>query len=170
MHVQSSTQYGLISQGNISKKSSYEGFIEPIPLQTAGFVQACQHLLDLFTCRPQMLLSVQSPTEAVRCTFSKHSLSKPQGLIDRRQSLLNDGYSQRGSKQCWRTKGKAWPFAQQFGRSTLVPSYLFTDDTSKRKMATDEESDLRKRVTLAELAPGRLNEISQFKSNTNLKV
>ena len=24
---------------------------EPIHLQTAGFVQACQYLLDLFTCR-----------------------------------------------------------------------------------------------------------------------
>ena len=38
--------------------------LEPIHLQTAGFVQACQHFLDLFTCRSQMLLSVQSPTEA----------------------------------------------------------------------------------------------------------
>ena len=70
-----------ISQRNLAMK-----VLEPIPLQTAGFVQACQHLLDLdlFTCRSQMLLSVQSPTEAVRCTFPKHSLSKPQGFIDRR--------------------------------------------------------------------------------------
>ena len=37
---------------------------EPIHLQTAGFVQACQHLLDLFTYRSQMLLSVQYPTDA----------------------------------------------------------------------------------------------------------
>ena len=72
-----------ISQRNLVMK-----VLEPIPLQTAGFVQACQHLLDLFTCCSQML-SVQSPTEAVRCTFPKHSLSKPQGFIDRRQSLLN---------------------------------------------------------------------------------
>ena len=59
--------------------------LEPIHLHTAGSVQACQHLLDLFTCRSHVLLSVQSPTEAVRCTFPKHSLSKPQGFIDRRQ-------------------------------------------------------------------------------------
>ena len=39
--------------------------LEPIPLQTAGFVQASQHLLDLFKCRSQMFLSVQSPTEAL---------------------------------------------------------------------------------------------------------
>ena len=97
-----------ISQRNLAMK-----VLEPIPLQTAGFVQACQHLLDfdLFTCRSQMLLSVQSPREAVRCTFPKHSLSKPQGFIDRRQSLLNDGHSQQDSKRCWRTKGKAWSFA-----------------------------------------------------------
>ena len=59
--------------------------LEPIPLQTAGFVQACQHLLDLSKCRSQMFLSVQSPTEAGRSTFTKHSLRKPQGFIDRRQ-------------------------------------------------------------------------------------
>ena len=59
--------------------------LEPIHLHTAGSVQACQHLSDLFTCRSHVLLSVQSPTEAVRCTFPKHSLSKPQGFIDRRQ-------------------------------------------------------------------------------------
>ena len=69
-----------ISQRNLAMK-----VLEAIHLQTAGFVQACQHLLDLFTCRSQMLLSVQSPTEAVRCTFPKHSLNKPQGFIDRRQ-------------------------------------------------------------------------------------
>ena len=40
--------------------------LEPIPLQTAGFVRACQHLLDLFKCRSQMFFSVQSPTEAGR--------------------------------------------------------------------------------------------------------
>ena len=40
--------------------------LEPIPLQTAGFVQACQHLLDLVKCRSQMFLSIQSPTEADR--------------------------------------------------------------------------------------------------------
>ena len=66
-----------ISQRNLAMK-----VLEPIPLQTAGFVQACQ---PFFTCCSQMLLSVQSPTEAVRCTFPKHSLSKPQGFIDRRQ-------------------------------------------------------------------------------------
>ena len=49
--------------------------LEPIHLQTAGFVQACQHSLDLFTCRSQMFLSVQSPTEAGGCTFPKHSLA-----------------------------------------------------------------------------------------------
>ena len=38
--------------------------LEPISLQTVGFVQACQHLLDLFTCRSQIFLSVQAPTEA----------------------------------------------------------------------------------------------------------
>ena len=47
--------------------------LAPIHLQTAGFVQACQHFLDLLTCRFQMLLSVQSPTEAGGCTFPKHS-------------------------------------------------------------------------------------------------
>ena len=56
--------------------------LEPIHLQTAGFVQACQHLLDLFTCRSQTFLSAQSPTEAGGCTFPKHTLSKPQGFID----------------------------------------------------------------------------------------
>ena len=67
--------------------------LEPIQLQTAGFVHACQHLLDLFTCHSQMFLSIQSPTEAGGCTFPKHSLSKPQGFIDpgidRRQHIAN---------------------------------------------------------------------------------
>ena len=67
--------------------------IDPIHLQTAGFVQACQHLLDRFTCRSQMLLSVQSPTEAVRCTFPKHSLSKPQGFIDRANTIIAERWA-----------------------------------------------------------------------------
>ena len=45
--------------------------LDPIHLQTAGFVQACQHFLDRFTCRSQMFLSVQYPIEAGGCTFPR---------------------------------------------------------------------------------------------------
>ena len=117
-----------ISQRNLAMK-----VLEPIPLQTAGFVQACQHLLDLFTCCSQML-SVQSPTEAVRCTFPKHSL---------RVSLIV-------ANRCWTTGihirvpssvggRKEKPGPSLSSSDTLVPLYLFTDDTSKRKMAADED-------------------------------
>ena len=81
--------WGVLNISHIVRKNPTDIYLaikvlEPIHLHTAGFVHACQHLLDLFTCRSQMLLSVQSPTKAVRCTFPKHSLSKPQGFIDRR--------------------------------------------------------------------------------------
>ena len=56
--------------------------LEPIHLQTSGFVQVCQHLLDLFTCRSQMFLSVQSPTDVGGCASPEHFLGKPQGFID----------------------------------------------------------------------------------------
>ena len=42
-------------------------------------------------------------------------------------------------------------------------TYLLMKHLSKNKMAADDECvTLRRRVTLAELAPGRLNKISQF--------
>ena len=145
-----------ISQRHLAMK-----VLEPIHLHTADLVQACQHFLDLFTCRSQMFLSVQSFTEAGGCTFPKHFLSKPIGFhwSSITVSLLNDWHSQQGSEQCWRWKGKAWILrlvvrTLYFGAS----SYIFTDDTSKNKMATDDKCvTLRKRVTLAELGPGRLN-------------
>ena len=51
--------------------------------------------------------------------------------------------------------------------SETLPSYVLTDNASKNKMAADDERDLQARPLLAELAPGRLNRITQFKSNTN---
>ena len=49
----------LLGHDDISKSNNWS-------LQTAGSVQACQHLLDLVKCRSQMFLSIQSPTEADR--------------------------------------------------------------------------------------------------------
>ena len=65
----------IIARKNPGQRHLAMKVLEPIHLQTAGFVQACQHLLDLFTCRFWTFLSVQSPTEADGCTFPKHSLA-----------------------------------------------------------------------------------------------
>ena len=88
--------------------------LEPIQLQTAGFVHACQHLLDLFTCHSQMFLSVQSPTEAGGCTFPKHSLSKVSLILALivantlpTLSLLNDWHSQQAFQAVLEDEGKS---------------------------------------------------------------
>ena len=128
------------SQKDIQLKLSYEGLRTD---SSAGFVQACRNFLDLFTCRSQMFLSVQSPIEAGRRTFPKHSLGTPENLklIVACGSLLSDWHSQQGSKQCWRTKGKAWMFCLVIGTlySWFLRSYLRPDATSKTKMVADDE-------------------------------
>ena len=62
--------HGLISQGNIPNKSSYEGFRTDSSANGRLRV-GLSTLVRPFTCRSQTFLSVQSPTEAVRCTVSR---------------------------------------------------------------------------------------------------
>ena len=54
-----------ISQWNLAMK-----VLEPIPLQTAGFVQACRHLLDVFKV-------------ALRCSCSFNHPQKPADVLSR---------------------------------------------------------------------------------------
>ena len=55
--------------------------LEQTPLQTAGFVQACQHLLDLL----HVALRRSCPFNHPQKPSDVLSLSKPQGFTDRRQ-------------------------------------------------------------------------------------
>ena len=63
----------------------------------------------------------------------EHSLSAPEIFID--------WHSQQGSRHCWMMKGKAWILRLVIQRLYLwyLRSYIFTDDASKNKMATDDE-------------------------------
>ena len=125
------------------------------------------HLLHLFTCRSQTFLSVQSPTEdgesiLLASQFSRHWSSPT-------LSLLNDWHSQQAFQAVLEDEGKSLgPSLSSSDTLLWCLRTYFTDDTAKNNMAADDEfGDLLKRVTLAELAPGRLNEISQFKSILN---
>ena len=84
------------------------------------------------------------------------------------ETLLNDWNSQQGSMYWWRAKTKAWKLRSviqtlvlRYFRRYLAPIWIAP---KQNKMATDDMSP--DNVKLAELAPGRLNRISQFKSNT----
>ena len=141
--------------------------LEPIHLHTAGFVQACQHLLDLlhlalrcccpfnYPQRPSDVLSRSSPLTSLRVSLIVANTITAEWraftvLEDERKSLV--------LRLVVRTL--------YFGAFVLI-YWRYSETQHGRRWRI---CDLRKRVTLAELAPGRLNEISQFKSNTNLKV
>ena len=108
----------------------------------------------------QMYFPKAFPSQASRFHWSSPTLS-----------LLKDGHSQQDSKQCWGTKGESLVLCLvfrtlYFGALKLIYwRYSWTRNGRRWRIC-----DLHKRVTLAELAPGRLNEFSQFKSNTNWKV
>ena len=123
-------------------------------------------------CRPvntfYMLLSVanvivSSVAHGGRCMYFPEAVSKRTWEF-LWSLLLNDWHSQQG----WRTKGKAWMLRLVIWTPyrCLRRLYLLTrhQKTNGRRWWT---CDPATRVTLAELAPGRLNRISKFTSNTN---
>ena len=142
--------------------------LEPIHLQTAGFVQAYQHLLDLLHL-------------ALRCCCPFNHPQKPSDVLSRsipltslRVSLIvaNTITAEWRAFTVLENERKSLVLrlvvrTLYFGAFVLIYwRYSETQHDGRRWRICD----LHKRVTLAELAPGRLNEILQFKSNTNLKV